>query len=267
MWTGERGGLAAWASTVEEERDWWTSAIGADGVPQGEPARIAVAPNELGLVMLRPDAGGRGYLLVYTSRTAVGESLSVMRLDEAGAPRSEPLSMARVGRGILWTDVAFSGGEPILFWADRVGAHARVSYRRLDGTAATVVAPRVQAWQLAASGGKPVLGVLQARDEAGKEGSSEVVLHFIDADEPGGGAASSAPNPLVVAEASRPEASLELVAVGENLLVSWVQTDPVEPRVMLAAVGPSRALIRQPYAPIVPLGRQFLVRLVATTAS
>ncbi len=267
LWAGERGGLSAWASTVEGERDWWTSAIGADGAPQGEPARIAVAPKELGLVMLRPDAGGRGYLLVYTSRTAVGESLSVLRLDEAGAPQGEPIALARVGRGILWTDVAFSGGAPIVFWADRVGAHARVSFRRLDGTPTTVVAPRVQAWQLAASGGNPVLGVLQARDEAGKEASSEVILHFIDAERAGGGAAAPAPKPLVVAEASRPEASLELVAVGENLLVSWAEADPVEPRVMLAAVGPSRKLIKQPYAPIVPLGRQFLVRLVATMAS
>lgn len=268
---GEGGGLAAWASSVGGENDWAVSSVDVNGVADGNPRVVAVAPKELGLVMLRPDVGGQGYLLAYSSRTAVGESLSVLRLDSTGAPRGEPISVARVGHRLLWIDVGISAGEPVLFWAERLGAHARVSFRPLDGRPAKVVAPRAQAWQMTESSKGPVVGVLRPVEATPKNSpknsptaaggsDAEVLLYFIEDND-------KVPVPVPVATVTRAEASLELVAVGRNLLVSWAEAAPVEPRVMLAAVGPERTLLKKPYAPIVPLGRQFLVRLVATTAS
>ncbi len=48
------GGLAVWASVLDDTRYWYARPLSASGEVSGEAVTLGEAPSELGLVSVRP---------------------------------------------------------------------------------------------------------------------------------------------------------------------------------------------------------------------
>jgi hypothetical protein len=250
-----RGALVVWAAEEEEGRGWFTLAVGADGAPLGQVRRVAEAPPDVGLVVVRGGPDASELAIVSTRRTGLGEWVEATLVRANGELAAGPRALVELPTRALWVEVVPLGERRLVAWAVQVEGTAELRGVVLnakgepEGDPRPLVPAGARAWQLVGFAGGAALGVVRP------DGSVEVTL-LDQRGQPRG-------KTVAVSPPGHAELDFELGALGEALLVAWSDRRDGESRVYRAVVGVDGSL-RAPAAPLTPaLGEQALVRLVA----
>jgi hypothetical protein len=249
------GGLVVWAQREDDGRGWHTLPVAADGSPSGEARRIADAPPDVGLVVVRGGPDAEVLTVVSTRRTGLGEWVEVTRVRRNGELEKPPRTLTELATRALWVEAIPLGGRRLVAWAVQPADNAELmgvivgASGEPEGDPRALVTGDVRAWQIVPFAGGAALGVVRP------DRSVEVVLLSAKG-EPRGKA-------VVVAPAGKAELDLDLAVAGESLVLAWSDTRDGESRVYRAVVGADGA-VRAPAAPLSsPMGEQVFVRLVA----
>jgi hypothetical protein len=254
-----RGALVVWAATEEDGRGWVTLPVSADGTPLGAARRIADAPPDVGLVVVRGGPEASELAVVSTRRTGLGEWVEVTLVRSNGELVVAPRALVELPTRALWVEVVALGERRLVAWAVQTEGTAELRGVVLDAKGEPAADPRllvptgVRAWQLVGFAGGAAIGAVRA------DGAVEVTL--LD------GRGQPRGKPVVVSEPGHAELDFELGALGDVLLVAWSDKRDGESRVYRAVVGSDGGL-RATAAPLTgPLGEQALVRLVTRPGS
>jgi hypothetical protein len=248
------GALVAWAAVEGEARGWYVAAVDAAGVLKGAAKRIADAPPDVGLVVVRGSLSAPGFSIASTRRTALSEWIELTLVGPRGELVAGPRPLAEVRGQTLWVEVVPLGERRLVLWA--VGKDELAEIRAVvvgargepEGEPVVVVSG-ARAWQAVPFAGGVAVG------SVGSEGG--VRLTFTD------GRADPKSTPVVLSSSGRAELDFDLGPVGDALVVAWSDTREGESRVYRAVVGADRA-VRAAEAPITPpLGDQALVRVAS----
>jgi hypothetical protein len=252
---GRDGSLVAWAAAEEgEKRGWYVVPVGPTGTLRGTPKRIADAPPEVGVVVVRGRSDGPGFTVVSTRRTPLSEWVEVMLIGENGELVAGPRPLTEIHGSALWVEVAPMGERRLVFWAQPKKELADIDGVVLGARGEpegdpVLFASGVKAWQAVPSGNGAALGTVS--------GDGRVAVTFTDGRD--GGRAK----PLVVSAAGHAEADFDLAVVEKSLLVAWSDGRDGESRVYRGIIGPDHGLT-VPEGPLTPpLGEQALVRAVS----
>jgi len=250
-----RGSVLVWAAAEQEARGWHTLPVGADGTPIGAARRIADAPPEIGLVVVRGGPDADELAIASTRRTGLGEWVEVTLVRANGELVKPPRALVELATRALWVEVVSLGERRLVAWAVQQGDDAELKGVVLgangepEGDPRALITAGVRAWQLVPFAGGAALGVVRP------DGAVELTLLS-----PRGEARSK---PVVVSAPGRTELDLDLAVAGESLILAWSDRRDGESRVYRAVVG-ADAAIKVAAGPITtPLGEQALVRLVA----
>jgi hypothetical protein len=253
------GALVAWAaSEAGDKRGWYAAAVTATGALRNPVKRIADAPPDVGLVVVRGSPDAAGFTLVSTRRTALSEWIEATLVGENGELLAGPRPLAEVHGPALWVEAVALGTRRLVLWAapkdELADIHGVVLGPRGDPEGDPMLfASGVRAWQALPFAGGVALGTVG--------GDRKVTVSFSD------GHADSKAKSVTVGTAGHAEADFDLAAVGDALLVAWSDTRDGESRVYRAVLGPDHG-VRVPEGPLTPpLGEQALVRLVAGRGS
>jgi hypothetical protein len=250
----DRGALVVWAAAEEEGRGWFTLPVGADGTPAGQVRRVADAPPDVGLVVVRGGPAAGELAIVSTRRTGLGEWVEAALVRSNGELSMAPRALVELPTRALWVEAVALGERRLVAWAVQNEGTAELRGVVLgpkgepESDPKPLVAGGARAWQLVGFAGGAALGVVRP------DGAVEVTL--LDA------RGQLRGKPVLVSEPGHAELDFELGALGDALLVAWSDTRDGESRVYRAVVGSDGAL-RAAAAPLTaPLGEQALVRLV-----
>lgn len=251
---GKEGGVLVWAAAEGEQRGWYSAAVTGEGVLKTAARRIADAPPDIGLVVVRGAPDVRGFTIVSTRRTALSEWVEVTFVDDQGALVAGPRALTELRGRALWVEAVELKTRRVVLWAVQNDAAADVYAVTLnargepEGDPAPVVTG-ARAWQAAPFGAGAVLGAVGS--------DARVTLTFLD------GRADAKSKPLVVSAAGHAELDLDLAPLEGALLVAWSDTRDGESRVYRALVGTDKT-VKVPEGPLTPpLGEQALVRAVS----
>jgi hypothetical protein len=253
------GAVLMWAEPGEEQRGWYTQPVNIDGRLRGSARRVADAPSEVGLVVLRPNTDGAELALVSTRRTALGEWIELMLVSGDGELRMAPRQLAELRTRALWVEVVSIGAKRLVLWAVQKDALAEIRAILVGangqpvGTEAVLSAEGVRAWQAVPFAGGAALGRIRG------EGIVEVVLFDKNGQALG--------KPTLVSERGRTGLDFDLAVVGDALLVAWSDEREGESRVYRALVGADGNVKVPAGALTAPLGEQALVRLATRSGT
>ncbi|HSU39451.1 MAG TPA: hypothetical protein VLJ38_07785 [Polyangiaceae bacterium] len=251
---GRDDSLVAWAAAEGEQRGWYVVPVSPAGALRGAPKRIADAPPEVGVVVVRGRADGPGFTVVSTRRTALSEWVEVMFVGENGQLLAGPRPLAEVRGSALWVEVVPMGERRLVLWAQPKDQLADIDGVVLNARGepeadAALFASGMKAWQAVAFGGGAALGTVS--------GDGRVAVTFVE------GRDGAKSRPLVVSSAGHAQEDFDLALIDKSLLVAWSDGRDGDNRVYRSVIGPDRA-ITVPEAPLTPpLGEQALVRAVS----
>ena len=254
------GAVVVWASISGGKRRFQVVPLTPDGRPRGEPRAVADAPDQLGLVVIRPF--GAGHALVYSERVKGDEKVHALCLDASGTPTGPANLLGSVSGQALWLEAVPTTTGALLFAASRGGGAKRSAEIAVialgngcKGSAPTTVAKEALSWQAAALSNGALLATVRAAPGAiSGLGSVEAVL--LD----GSGAERQK---LTIAKEPSAELDLDAVSLGDRVVVGFSDQRGLEPRVVTAVIDDKGALVEAP-SPLTPAGgEQTLVRLVA----
>jgi hypothetical protein len=255
---GRDGSLIAWAAAEGEHRGWYVVPVGTNGALKGTPKRIADAPPEVGVVVVRGRPDGSGYTIVSTRRTPLSEWVEVMFVGPNGELLAGPRALAEVHGAALWVEVVPLGERRLVLWAQPKDELADVRGVVLGARGEAESDPQalatgVKAWQALAFGTGAALGTVS--------GDGRVVLTF------GDGRDAGKAKPLIVSATGHAQADFDLALVQNSLLVAWSDGRDGESRVYRSVIGPDHG-VQVPEGPLTPpLGEQALVRAVSRPGS
>ncbi len=251
---GRDGSLVAWAAAEGDARGWYVAAVDAAGALKGAAKRIADAPADVGLVVVRGSLNASGFSIASTRRTALSEWIELTLVGAGGELVAAPRPLAEVRGQTLWVEVVPIGARRLVLWAVPKDDLAEIravlvgAPGERDGEP-TLLVTGARAWQAVPFAGGVAVG------SVGSDGG--VRLTFTE------GRADSKTQPTVLSVAGRAELDFDLAPVGDALVVAWSDTRDGESRVYRAVVGPDRA-VRAAEGPLTPpLGEQALVRVAS----
>jgi hypothetical protein len=257
------GGVAVWAASEGDARGWYTHPFTASGESAGHAARIADAPNDLGLVSVR--ALGTGFALVSTHQVSDGEVVEVSLLSDRGVKLAGPTSVGHAANSVLWLEAIPNSGGAAIVWAASSAGHAELWTAEINARAelagnARLLARDAGAWQAVAFGKGFALGVTHVGKASGAHGPIDV--SFVNE-------SGSAGAPIVVSAEASADLDLDLAAIGDQrdeLVLAWSDHRGSESRVFSAALDQSGKIVA-PAAPATPpLGEQAMLRIAAPTS-
>jgi len=247
---GEKGGLFA-------------RALDRAGATRGEARRLGAVPGEVGLIAVRSAPGERGDFLVLTSsRGEAGYTLAVRRVAVDGSAAGPAVLVVEGASRPLWLDASLLGEGAVVTWAEAADGAARLRSRALDavGTprgAARELVSRALAWQAAPVAGGLVIGYVEAGKTSGR--GTVALLEIGDDGAPRG-------RPMVVSDSSTAMPDLDLVALGDSVVLAWSDTRGEDPAVFLATVDGSNRVVRPPERASGAVDSEAFVRLVPPLA-
>jgi len=247
---GEKGGLFA-------------RALDRAGATRGEARRLGAVQGEVGLIAVRSAPGENGdFLVLTTSRGEAGYALTVRRVAADGNAAGSAVTVAEGVSRPLWLDASPLGAGAVVTWAEAVDGAARLRGRALDalGTprgAARELVSRALAWQAAPVGGGLVIGYVEAGKTSGR--GTVALLEIGDDGAPRG-------RPVVVSDSPTAMPDLDLVALGDSVVLGWSDTRGEDPAVFLATVDGSHRLARPPERASGSVEPEAFVRLVPPLA-
>ena len=249
------GGLAVWASVLEDTRYWYARPLSASGETSGDAVTLGEAPSELGLVTVRPFR--EGFALLSSHKTSDGEVIALSLLSASGVLIAGPISLGNSAKSVLWVEAIPHAQGASVLWAARGAGRAdiwsvEVSAKGAPLAPARVLSRDVGAWQ-AVSFGK---GIALAVTHVGKGNThGPIELSLLN------GADASAP--IVINSQLSADLDLDIAALGERLVLAWSDHRGGENRVFSAAVD-SVGKVVAPAAPATPpLGEQAVLRVIA----
>ncbi len=248
------GALVVWAAAEEGGRGWHALAADADGTPIAPARRIADAPPDIGLVVVRGGPGASVLAVASTRRTGLGEWVEVTLVRDNGELVAPPRALVELGTRALWIEVVPLGKRWLVAWAVQRDESAELVGVVLGDKGEPEGDPRplvtgVRAWQAIPFAGGAAIGVVRA------DGAVEVRL--LGSDGEAGGA------PVPVSAPGHAGLDFDLAALGTNVIAAWSDSRDGESRVYRAVVG-ADGTVRVPAGPLTqPLGEQVLVRLVS----
>lgn len=251
---GKNGALIAWAAPEGEKRGWYVATATPDGVLRAAPKRVADAPPEVGVVVVRGRADGPGFTIVNTRRTALSEWVEATLVDDDGAVVAGPRALAELHGAALWVEVVALGERRLVLWAQPKDELADVlgvvlTARGEPEGDPVILASGVKAWQAVAFGTRAALGTVS--------GDGRVAVTFTD------GRPDAKNKPIIVSAGGHAQADFDLALVDKSLLVAWSDGRDGESRVYRAVVA-SDGNVTVPDGPLTaPLGEQALVRVVS----
>ncbi len=251
---GRDDSLVAWAAAEGEQRGWYVVPVSPAGALRGAPKRIADAPPEIGVVVVRGRADGPGFTVVSTRRTALSEWVEVMFVGENGQLLAGPRPLAEIRGSALWVEVVPMGERRLILWAQPKDQLADIDGVVLNARGEpesdpALFASGMKAWQAVAFGGGAALGTVS--------GDGRVAVTFVD------GRDGAKSRPLVVSSAGHAQEDFDLALIDKALLVAWSDGRDGDNRVYRSVIGADHA-ITAPEAPLTPpLGEQALVRAVS----
>jgi hypothetical protein len=266
---GERGdrSVVLWAAHAEGRRGWFVRALDGNGEPLGEPSRVAEAPAEVGLVAVRPlgaDEGG-GFVVVSTSREFSGERVDVLALGPSGRLAGGPTPLVQSQAGVIWVDAVRTREGALVFWAVKHKGSARLHAVEVGRGGQPRTAPKevlaaARAWQVAPLDSATAIAAVTPDEGPGRRGG-QVVLAF--ATEQG-----NVDGQAVLVSASRTaEPDLDMVPVGDRVVLAWSDHRDLDARLFTAAVTADGKVAEGPRPITTPRGPQALIRLVAPTGT
>ncbi|HEY6561037.1 MAG TPA: hypothetical protein VI072_27365 [Polyangiaceae bacterium] len=266
--TGAGRPLLLWAEARSGAgRQFISVALRPDLTPDGAPRRVAEAPDELGLVALKPagpvtDSGqpSSGYVAVSASPQGDGFEVSALLMTEQGEARVSPVSLTRDAGEVLWVDALPTARGTLALWASKRKGRASVLAVELDAKGARLTQPAelvrdVSAWQTAALPGR--LAIAQVQTTAAQSDRGTVKVDLI------GTGARQDRRSVVVNPEPTAELDLDMIAIGGHLLLAWSDAREPESRVYAAVIDGEGKLVRKPAPLVDSFGEQALVQLVA----
>ena len=251
----ENGGLAVWASMLDDTRFWYARPLSASGDANGDTVTLGEAPSELGLVTVRPLR--EGFALLSSHKTSDGEVVTLALLSDSGALLAGPTTLGRSPKSVLWVEVIANAHGASVLWAASGAGRAEIWTVETTPKAellgpARLLARDVGAWQ-AVSFGK---GIALAVTHVGKGNThGPIELSLLN------GAEVS--TPIVINSPISADLDLDMAALGERVVLAWSDHRGGENRVFSAAVDTSGKLVA-PAAPATPpLGEQAVLRVIA----
>ncbi len=245
--------LLAWASLDKGVRTWRSVVLDPTGKPIGPPQLLGKASDSVGLVAL--ESTPKGFVLVASSATQPVK-LEAYSLDSTGKRISGPVTLAEEPGDLLWVDWVNTAKGPLALWALRKESaksdRADVFARGLRSASVQRVVDQVRAWQTASFGGGAALAVVRA---TGTDLGPVDVLR-LDAD----GRTTSTVHVTTSASA---EPDVDMVPLGDRLVLAWTDRSGLETRVVSGAIGANGKLAAPPKPLAEPRGDQALIRLVS----
>jgi hypothetical protein len=250
------GGLAVWASMLDDTRFWYARPFAESGEASGDVVLLGEAPSELGLVTVRPLH--EGFALLSSHKISDGEVVALSLLSARGALLAGPTSLGRSGKSMLWVDAIPNARGATVLWASSGAGRAEIwsvevtPKGELSGSA-RLLARDVGAWQAVPFG----KGIALAVTHVGKgntHGPIEVSLLT--------GADATPPAPILINSPITADLDLDMASLGERVVLAWSDHRGGENRVFSAAVDSSGKLV-VPAAPATPpLGEQAVLRVI-----
>ncbi len=251
---GKNGELIAWAAPEGEKRGWYVAVATPDGRLRAPPKRVADAPPEVGVVVVRGRPDGPGFTILSTRRTPLSEWVEATLFDDDGTVVAGPRALAELHGAALWVEVVPLGERRLVLWAQPKDELADVigvvlNARGEPEGSPAALASGLKAWQAVAFGGRAALGTVS--------GDGRVLVTFTD------GRPDAKTKPIVVSAGGHAQADFDLGVVENSLLVAWSDLRDGESRVYRAVVA-NDGNVSVPDGPLTPpLGEQALVRVVS----
>jgi len=266
-YVGDRRGaaVAVWAALEnEQKRAWFSAALSETGKPLGKPLRLGDAPRELGLVAVRPegppDARESGFVVLSTHKTT-GDTLEALLIGPRGELRAPMSTLIEQSSPIQWIEAVGTSQGTLIFWASRRGEQTEADmYGLMLDRNGKKLAPSVvllsgaRAWQATRTRDGAALAAVVPPKVGAPRGSVQLLLLGAEGRPLG--------KTLVVSAEPSAEADLDVASVGERLVLAWSDRRNPEPRLYIAAVDTSGAIVKKPTPAVEPFGEQALVRLV-----
>ncbi|MEZ4222718.1 MAG: hypothetical protein R3B13_17380 [Polyangiaceae bacterium] len=244
--------LLVWAALAGAKRSWKSVVLDAAGKPAAPAQTLGDAPERVGLVTV--EAAGKGYALLY-STDAQPTKLEALFLDESGRRISGPELVAQQPGDVLWVDWVDSGDRPLALWALRSESakadRADIFVWAQGAAKPTRIVTDVRAWQAVPFADGAALAVVRAAATA----LGPVDLLRLDAS-----GKVTATTPMTTAASAEPD--VDMVRVGQSLVLAWTEHGAADGRVMTCAVSSSGKVSAPPQALSAPRGDQSLIRLV-----
>ncbi|MBX3185252.1 MAG: hypothetical protein KIT72_08395 [Polyangiaceae bacterium] len=269
MGSSARGAIALWAAPGAGKVSWHTRAFDERGAPRGDGHQFDGAPSELGLAVVKPAGRGgvfktSGYAALFTERTATGERVGAIALNEDGALLAGPFTVTQSDAAVLWLSGAPTARGAIAVWAARGNGQASLYAAELgDGTSPARPTPftqRARAWQAVPFAGGVAVAWVEAPTasaSAPERVSGPVMLALIDERGALKGKA------VTLADTAGAELDLDLVVTNAGLVAAWSDRSDLEARVHLALADASGKVLIAPKAALPTAGEQALVDLLA----
>lgn len=257
------GMIAAWAAAEGGKRHWFTANLGPTGAPLADPITVADAPPEVNLVAIRPAGGaGNGFFLITTSHEFSGERIDVLGLGAHGELRGGPTPLALSLPDVVWIDVVPTRHGAMAMWAVRREDRADLYGARLGEAGGpedrtSEVLRDVRAWQVTEIPDGIAVAAALAGKEMGERGP--LVVCFLSPE-------AHIEKKLVLEEGPTVEPDVDLVRMGDRLLVAWSDQANVDSRITGALVDLAGNVVKPKTSLAPPFGPQALVRLVAPRA-
>ena len=249
------GGLALWASVLDDTRYWYARPLSSNGEASGDVVLLGEAPSELGLVTVRPLRDG--FARLSSHKTNDGELVTLTLLSKTGALVAGPTSLGRSSKAVLWVEAIANAHGATVLWAASGAGRAEIWSVEVTPKAeltapARLLARDVGAWQ-AVSFGKGIALAVTHVGKGNTHGPIEVSLL--------NGAEAAAPilvNPQISADLD-----LDIASLGDRLVLAWSDHRGGENRVFSAAIDNGGKLIAAAAPATPPLGEEAVLRVIA----
>ncbi len=243
--------------------------LAEDGETRGDAHVVAPVSADVTALAVKPTHGtGAGFLAAWTSLTERGEALTIVGIDDAGAPRGAATELARTPDDIVWFDILPCAKGAVVVWAEETrGGDANVLSVGIepDGRMRGVpvrIARGVLGWQVAAAGDALGLAVVMTTGEPQKKGSARAgSLSWLRLDADGRPAGA----PIVVTPKPIVSGDVDVARVGARFIFAWTDRTGSESEVTLASVGDDGA-VQPPHRALSAAGGSALVGLTAGPA-
>ncbi len=254
--------MVVWASPGPDGYGLYSRPIGGavgEALSDPSPSRPTLQSFDTSLVQLIVRSStGSGARVLGLSQDVSGAMIQLLELDASGQLQAPARTVATTPAPIVWADVDDPDGDgrPVVVWAER-HEHSADLYTAIAGPSGSGMVRQIErgaiAWQFLDVGGKSALATV-----VGTPGTSHpyrLRVNLIDA----GGQVDA--EPIEVADLDRGGLDLDMAMSGEDLILSWSETDGFESRLRLARVDLTKRTAEAGYA-TQPRGDQVLLRLV-----
>jgi hypothetical protein len=249
------GSVVAFAVSEGPARFWYGVALDAAG-KAGRANKLGPAPAEVGLAVLEPN--GSEFVLLTSSKNGATTYVEALTLTATATASGRTKRVAEVKGDVLWIDLVGTSRDALAFWAVRrdSGADLFAAPAGAGESSPVEVARGATAWQASSFGAGAALGIVSGGDSRG--GKVDVIPVEVT---------GKPKDKLAISASPTAEADLDMVRVGQNLVLGWTDRRELDEHVYVAAVDASGKLVRPPSSGPEPLGDQAFVRLVPPLGS